>query len=276
MPVLPIVKDDIIRNNYDEEFLEKFYEEARRIVYSGFLQRKYFDLFKGISPEDLVQESIIKALVSEFRFDPDKSSFKTFVRTIVVSKCIDMSRGLMKKHDNVVFSLDNDFLDVKSFYEVVEAGSAFGDNTLSMEDAIAVNDIIDRCCEDFNGIDLKNILVYKLEGYTDTYTADKVGFSVSSIRRFLSGVHRILANRLFDGERTLEDLIYSEVEEDRDNLNSMKFSFKFIQDEKTGISLSDTIKFVIKGYSYKQIGKKLDVDKEDVKSFLDKYQGMIV
>lgn len=273
-----ISKEEVIRNYYSEEFLEDFYDEALKVAYS--LKNRYWSLFSVITPEDLVQESLIKILKSSVKYDESRL-LGGFVRVVVQSKCVDLSRAVARGEQ--CLSLDYQF-DIstgkssESFKNVYEKGleSLFERDTYSMEEKVEVDDIVDRCCNDFNGLDLKSILLYKQMGYSDVYTADKVGFRVSNLRKFINGIHGILFNRLSGRERTLADILYGDEDYLNDNLSKLKFMFKYVRDDKTGVSLSEIIRLVAKGYSYRQIGKKLSVDKDDVKRFLDKCQEMVV
>ena len=123
---------------------------------------------------------------------------------------------------------------------------------------------------------LKEILDYRGMGYSDSYTASKTGFRVSNMKKFLVGVHSILLSRLSGSERTLADILYGDEDLVEESLTNLKLAFRFVQDDKTGIKLSDVIRYVMKGYSYKQIGKALGVEKDEVKRFLDKCQEMVV
>lgn len=270
-------KNEVIRNTYSDEFLESFYREAIKVAYS--LKPKYWSLFNVITPEDLVQESMIKILRSSVRYDENKA-LGGFVRVVVQSVCIDLSRAVARKE--LCLSLDYQFdvnsstdESLKSVYEM-EIQNIFEKETFSMEEKVEVDDIVDRCCSDFNGADLKSILLYKQFGYSDTYTASKTGFRISNLKKFLNGICNILSNRLSDKERTLADILYGDEEYLNENLSKLKFMFRYVKDDETGVSLSDIIKLVAKGYSYRQIGKKLSVDSTDVKRFLDKCQEMVI
>ena len=96
------------------------------------------------------------------------------------------------------------------------------------------------------------------------------------MKKFLVGVHSILLSRLSGSERTLADILYGDEDLVEEKLVNLKPAFKFVQDDETGIKLSDVIRYVLKGYSYKQIGKTLGVEKDEVKRFLDRCQEMVV
>ena len=275
------IQGDFIRNDYDEDFIDRFYKEAIKVAYG--LKSKYKPLFCLITVEDLVQESLIKALRSRSRYDSKKGSFESFVRTIVYSKCIDLHRTCVKFE---LYSLDYQYnisgnddpadSSMKTMYEESSLTSAFGYIDIPMEDLVETEDIIESCYRDFNGCSLKEILDYKGMGYSDSYTASKTGFRVSNMKKFLVGVHSILLSRLSGSERTLADILYGDEDLVEEKLVNLKPAIKFVQDDETGIKLSDVIRYVLKGYSYKQIGKTLGVEKDEVKRFLDRCQEMVV
>ena len=136
------------------------------------------------------------------------------------------------------------------------------------------------------------MLKYISDGYSIRDTADNLGLEPSDVRkavRRFSGV----AKRRYDGTgQTLADLIYdndcleyyvSRNNEDykikqrirSDITEDVLPALRYIKDSD-GVKLSDVVKLVIKGYTYKGIAEKYGVTEVSIKEFLDRCSMIIV
>lgn len=94
--------------NYTEEQIEKLFDQHSSAV-------KYFCLkrFNSQDIDDSVQNALMKAFLNIHTYDPEISSFKTWLCKIANNECVDSFRKKQRKKNNGIYfeNIDNRFIE---------------------------------------------------------------------------------------------------------------------------------------------------------------------
>lgn len=160
--------------------LEEFAEKARGVA--EYYLKRYPSLRGCIEAEDLVQDSVLKILVYNNRYDPEKSAFSSFVYMIVSS----VAKDILKSR------FFNNFLNTDYFERAVKIDNYDEDFTLgdvvglcgcseAMEDKIiekiSYDEIMDKLPTDSSRVartpygvinmSPRNVIELKMAGYSN-------------------------------------------------------------------------------------------------------------
>lgn len=254
----------------DEELAKKFSEEAFLVARS--LRTKYFSLFEFMTEDDIVMECWDKILRQDIGFDDTKNcKFSSFVRMMVNNRCIDLCRKI-QKHEGIL-SLDSTYSsddgDTSTLMDYVPDRDSY-----DVCEDVGVRDVILSLGRDMNGIPTEKILMMYQDGYNAIDISESLGVPLSDVRAVRSKMKNIFKRRCQGTGQPLADILYGDesvLEERKDELMG---TLCYVREG--GIKLSDVVKLVISGYSYKGIGEKLGATEGFVKYFLDKCSSMIV
>lgn len=253
----------------DKELMQRFNKQA--LIVARDLRKKYYSVFYYITEEDLVSECWDKIARQNIGFNSERGcKFETFVRMLVSNRCKDMCRRF-EKLENIT-SLDKDISkdsEGTTLMEFVEDKRCYGEGFLEIES------VIDSCNSDFRKSKLKLIYDRKKSGYTDAEIACELGVKVSVVKNILKDMKPVFMSRLYGNYRTLEDVLYGDEDYLCKNKEVLVNTLSYVSDD-SGVSLSDIVKMVIDGATYRQIQNSLGVSEENVKNLLDKYMKLKV
>lgn len=253
----------------DSETANRFIEIAT--AYAGIKRLKNAPIFSFMTVEDVVMESVKKVIQQGICYDPNRGcKFETFVRMIVSSVFCDLDRKTKKYQsdtslDSVVYSRDEDM-------ESTTVGS-FEEDKNNFVELCETEGILESCTDDFNSVDLGTILKMKASGYTVREVARSVGIRPKYVKGILSCMEEVVESRI-KSDRTLADILYGDEDELERVSDRLIKTLSYIKDMSSGIILSDIVRLVIDGYSYRGIGEELGTSKDEIKSILDRYESI--
>lgn len=254
----------------DPELAEKFQKEIKSTS-EVYLRQKYQALSELATPEDVVMECWVKILSTGMDWDSNRSKLSTFSRIVVDGVCLDMWRKYKRHYGNL--SLEYEMAGDENT-DIVE--DTIRDYKADFEDLISTKSILDSCCEEFNGLDLRAVINNRQEGYNDGLQAKKDGIRVRELKKFMDSLEEIVKDRKNNQDRTLADILYGDEEELLKQRDRLEFTLSFIKEDRKRYSLGDVVKKVIDGLTYKEIAEDLGVSSDEVRIFLDKYQPMVI
>ena len=254
----------------DPELAEKFQKEIKSTS-EVYLRQKYSSLGELATPDDVVIECWLKILRTGMDWDSSRGKLSTFSRVIVDGVCLDMWRKYKRHYGHI--SLEYEMRGDETTDTVEDT---IRDYRSDIEDYISTKSILQTCCEQFNGIDLNMVMKNREEGILDGVQAKKDGVRVRDIKRFMDSLEEIVNHRRSNSERTLADILYGDEEELLNQRDKLEFTLSFIKDDRKRFSLGDIVKKVIDGFSYREIAEDFGVSSGEVKTFLDKYQLMVM
>jgi hypothetical protein len=144
---------------------------------------------------------------------------------------------------------------------------------------IELQEIISSFEEEMLDFPIKKVINMLREGYSTKEVSEILGFKNSRvIRQNVKSIESVFRNRISESKEseTLADVLYGSEEELESRKEGLKSSLAYIKDSESNMKLSDVIGYVIEGKTYKEIGQALKVTEREVKSFLSRYESMVV
>ena len=259
-------KSNILENR---ELIKRFNEVATS--YAKLLKLKNYPIFSFMTVDDVVMESWKKVVQQGVSYDSNRGcKFDTFVRMIVSSVCGDLDRKNKKFYTTT--SLDAEVVHRDEDMDTTTV-SHFEEDRDNFMDLLNTEDVLESCVDDFNMIDLKTIIEMKSSGYTVREVAKSIGSRPKDVKTLLSCMEEVVEVRRYS-DRTLADILYGDEDELERKRDKLTYILSYIMDDKYGIRLSDIVRLVIDGYSYRGIGEELGASKDVIKNILDRYQVM--
>lgn len=181
---------ECIENDLD---FNKFYEVG--IEVSRRLASKYFTVAWVYSPEDVVQEAVLKLLRQGVNTDLAAYSFKSFVSMVINTMYIDLARSKVVKNTKEMSYLDSkvrgkDDAENRTLGDTIDSGVYVEEEVLG---SIAAEEILDSLPSNSNrvantpegvmNLSVRNIAILKLAGYTNVQIAE--WFGVKNISNYL-------------------------------------------------------------------------------------------
>ena len=261
----------------DSVMCQRFFKEALKVTNS--LKYRYFSVFEQMTAEDVVMECFVKILKGNISFDESKKcKFETFVRLIVTSQLTDeLKRLSASKRSGICLSLDSEVPGMDNDEESSTLYNTIGDTRSQyyFEYSEIQKDLYDidkelRVCEGIT----ESVLRLCEDGYSVSDISEICHIDRGSIKQKLQDIRSIYFNRCEGTSMLISEILYG----DDDTLDKWKSHLLLVSshiiDEITGVKLSDIIKLVIKDYSYKGIGEKLNISESDVRRFLTECEGV--
>lgn len=257
----------------DNELMMKFNKSA--LVITRSLKKKYYTVFRFYTEDDIVSDCWCKILAQDISYDETKGcKFDTFVRMIVHGVVYDSWRRIRVRGLDKTSSLDATMTapngEEYSIYDVIP------DNNNDSYEMISHLSFLKSFDNDIYCIPIYDILVRLSEGMTSTKISEELGIDRHDVRRWVRHMKDTIKASYEGSETTLSDVLYSGDDKlYKEKKDAMFSSFRYVTSEE-GVRLSDIIKLVMKDYTYSQIGEKVGMSADSVKTFLDKCGSILV
>ena len=174
-------------NKTDEQLMLLIQNEDERafgILVKRYLPKalSYAQRLIGTDPEDLVQETFVKAWKNAYKFNSEKALFTTWFFTILKNECY----SYLKKHKNIRLDNIDDVPDLQS-----DTKSAI-DNIIDLENNKELNDTINN----LNQREKEVILLRYFKELSNKETAKIMNSSIKAIETLLNRAKKKLKREL--------------------------------------------------------------------------------
>lgn len=166
---------------------DKYDFEAVFNKYKGWVYKTaYLIVYDSQKAEDIMQEVFIKAYKANSTYDPEKGSYRTWLRQITINQCLNDGRKQSIK--------------TSSIEEMEEYGQSLPDNGMSIAEQISLREEMKMM---FNSLSAKHraVLVLRcVDGLSYEETAKVLGIPLGTVKSRIN--YAILALR---GRQTREE-----------------------------------------------------------------------
>lgn len=266
----------------DPKLTVRFQEEALKVTRS--LKYKFYNVFDQMSEEDVVSECWIKIIQQNISFDDTRNcKFESFVRMIVTSKLIDLTRSInVSSRCPVWQSLDESpFNGNDPDMEKVTRADIVPDESIEEEMQFKETlDSIERLADKLNFLPVTKMVQLYAQGKTAEQIADELGLHYYRILDAIQILKRIFKTSRGDRDDPTIKPIWTMIRDferlPESEQNLFLYRATYIVDKRTGRRLSEIIRMIVRGESYTSISKKLKCNRQDIIDFMEEYFDMVI
>lgn len=266
----------------DPKLTMRFQKEALKVARS--LRYKYYNVFDQMSEEDVVSECWMKIISQNISFDESRNcKFESFVRMIVTSRLIDLTRSInVSSRCPVWQSLDESpFSGDLQDTEKITRSDVIPDERIDENNKYQETlDNIESMASKLNYLPVTEMVKLFAQGLTAEQIAEHLGLKYYRVLDAIQILKRIFKEDRGDKDdpsiKTIWSLIrdFERLPESEQNL--FLYRATYIVDERTGKRLSEVVRMILKGETYTSISKKLGCKKQDIIDFLEEYMDMVI
>lgn len=266
----------------DPELTKRFQEEALRVTRS--LKYKFYNVFDQMSEDDVVSECWIKIISQNISFDETRNcKFESFVRMIVTSKLIDLTRSInVSSRCPIWQSLDESpFINDYQDSEKITRADIIPDDSIEEESRFKETlDSIERMAEKLNFLPVTDMVQMYAKGMTAEQIADSLGLHYYRVLDAIQILKRIFKEDRGDRDDPSIKSIWSMIRDferlPESEQNLFLYRATYIVDKRTGRRLSEIIRMIVRGETYTSISEKFGCNRQDIIDFMEEYYDMVI